>query len=154
MGKNRASAGLEMMADIFSPIIPILVIGGTAKAFLSLLAAVGLTDQWEKSWQILKLAADVPDILFPVLLAVSASRKFHGNGLAAAMIGGGAAGCFMGIFWICCYAQVMPGIFALPAYIGPDGRISLYFAITACVIAFAVSFSAAWLLGIEDEETT
>lgn len=71
--------------------------------------------------------------------------------LAAAMAGGGVAGLFMGIMGVGRYAQVAPGLFALPSYIGGNSMKIFYYACIACVIAFVVSFLISLILGINEE---
>ena len=70
--------------------------------------------------------------------------------LYAAMIGGGAAGLFIGIMGVGRYAQVAPGLLALPSFIGPDGFSNLIYAGIGCAIAFVVSFIASFILGIDE----
>lgn len=73
--------------------------------------------------------------------------------LIAAIIGGGAAGLFLGIMGVGRYAQVAPGLLSLPSYIGPDGFSVLINAIIGCVIAFVISFIISLILGIKEETT-
>ncbi len=76
-----------------------------------------------------------------------------GNPLKAAMIGGGVAGFFMGIFHVVRYAQIAPSIFALPSYISPDGSFEkLILASIGCMIAFVVSFVISFILGIDESK--
>ncbi|ULT58229.1 beta-glucoside-specific PTS transporter subunit IIABC [Neobacillus drentensis] len=70
--------------------------------------------------------------------------------LVATMIGGGVGGLFIGIMGVGRYAQVSPGIFSLPSYIGPGGFTNLIYAAIGCAIAFATSFIVSYILGIED----
>jgi PTS system beta-glucosides-specific IIC component len=72
--------------------------------------------------------------------------------LIAAMIGGGVGGLFLGIMGVGRYAQVSPGIFSLPSYIGPDGFTDLIYAAIGCVISFATAFIVSYILGIKEEE--
>ena len=71
--------------------------------------------------------------------------------LISAMIGGGAAGLFIGIFGVRRFAQVAPGLLALPAFIGPEGLANFYYAVIGCVIAFVVSFLVQYVWGLEEE---
>ncbi|WP_339229442.1 beta-glucoside-specific PTS transporter subunit IIABC [Oceanobacillus sp. FSL K6-2867] len=84
----------------------------------------------------------------PVLYGVNLRYK---RPLIAAMIGGGAGGLFLGIMGVGRFAQVPPGILALPSYIGPDGFSVFIYAIIGIVIAFVVSFVVAYFLGIKEE---
>ena len=70
--------------------------------------------------------------------------------LYAAMIGGGAAGLFIGIMGVGRYAQVAPGLLALPSFIGENGFENLIYAAIGCAIAFVVSFIASFILGIDE----
>ena len=70
--------------------------------------------------------------------------------LYSAMIGGGVAGLFIGIMGVGRYAQVSPGLLALPSFIGPNGFSNLIYAFIGCVIAFVVSFVVSFILGIEE----
>lgn len=71
--------------------------------------------------------------------------------LIAAMIGGAVGGLFIGIFGVGRYAQVPPGLLALPAYVGPDGFSILIYAIIGIIISFIVSFAVSYVLGIKEE---
>lgn len=72
--------------------------------------------------------------------------------LIAAMIGGGTAGLFIGVMDVGRYAQVAPGLFALPSFIGDNGFNNFIYACIGCVIAFVVSFIVSYILGIEEPE--
>lgn len=71
--------------------------------------------------------------------------------LIAAMIGGGAAGIYAGLTGLVRYAFVSPGLTALPAFIGKN-PMNIVNALVTCLIAFVVSFAAAWIIGFEDIE--
>lgn len=75
--------------------------------------------------------------------------------LISAMIGGGVAGLFIGIMGVGRYAQVAPGIFALPSFFGEKGMSNFIYAVIGCVIAFVAAFIASFILGIDEsvEET-
>lgn len=70
--------------------------------------------------------------------------------LYAAMTGGGAAGLFIGIMGVGRYAQVAPGLLALPSFIGGNGFSNLIYAAIGCAIAFVVSFVVSFMLGIDE----
>lgn len=72
--------------------------------------------------------------------------------LYAAMSGGALGGLFLGIFGVGRYAQVAPGLLALPSYIGPDGFRPMILAAIGCLIAFAASFAISFVLGIDEPE--
>ncbi|MFC7391631.1 beta-glucoside-specific PTS transporter subunit IIABC [Scopulibacillus cellulosilyticus] len=71
--------------------------------------------------------------------------------LIASIIGGGAAGLFIGIMGVRRFAQVSPSIESLPAYIGPHGFFVLINAVIGCVLAFVISFVVSFILGIKEE---
>lgn len=75
--------------------------------------------------------------------------------LIAAMIGGGVGGLFLGIMNVGRYAQVAPGLFALPSFIGEQGMGNFLYACIATALSFLVSFIVSYCLGIEEpqEET-
>lgn len=72
--------------------------------------------------------------------------------LIAAMIGGGVAGLFIGVMGVGRYAQVAPGLFALPSFIGDKGFNNFIYACIGCIIAFIASFIVSYILGIEEPE--
>jgi len=72
--------------------------------------------------------------------------------LYAAMSGGALGGLFLGLFGVGRYAQVAPGLLALPSYIGPDGFRPMILAAIGCLIAFASSFAISFVLGIDEPE--
>lgn len=75
--------------------------------------------------------------------------------LVSAMIGGGVAGFFLGIMGVGRFAQVAPGLLALPSYINtadPTNFSVLIYAAIGCAIAFAVSFGVEMFLGIDEAE--
>jgi len=74
--------------------------------------------------------------------------------LYAAMSGGALGGLFLGLFGVGRYAQVAPGLLALPSYIGPDGFRPMILAAIGCLIAFASSFAISFVLGIDEPEVT
>lgn len=65
------------------------------------------------------------------------------------MIGGAVGGLYGGIVGLKGYAMAVPGLAALPIFIGPEGS-NFINAIIVCVIAFVVTFVATWFLGFED----
>lgn len=71
--------------------------------------------------------------------------------LVASMIGGGAAGLFIGIMNVGRYAQVAPGLLALPAFIGPDGFANFTYAVIGCAIGFVTAFAVGLFLGLDEE---
>lgn len=105
-----------------------------------------------KNTEIKSLAASagisaVCGITEPAMYGISLRFK---KPLIAAMIGGGAAGLFIGIMEVGRYAQVSPGLFALPSFLGEKGISNLIYAIIGCAIAFIVSFIISFILGIDE----
>lgn len=105
-----------------------------------------------KNTEIKSLAASagisaVCGITEPAMYGISLRFK---KPLIAAMIGGGATGLFIGIMGVGRYAQVSPGLFALPSFLGEKGISNLIYAIIGCAIAFIVSFIISFILGIDE----
>ena len=105
-----------------------------------------------KNTEIKSLAASagisaVCGITEPAMYGISLRFK---KPLIAAMIGGGAAGLFIGIMGVGRYAQVSPGLFALPSFLGEKGISNLIYALIGCAIAFIVSFIISFILGIDE----
>lgn len=105
-----------------------------------------------KNTEIKSLAASagisaVCGITEPAMYGISLRFK---KPLIAAMIGGGAAGLFIGIMGVGRYAPVSPGLFALPSFLGEKGISNLIYAIIGCAIAFIVSFIISFILGIDE----
>ena len=105
-----------------------------------------------KNTEIKSLAASagisaVCGITEPAMYGISLRFK---KPLIAAMIGGGAAGLFIGIMGVGRYAQVSPGLFVLPSFLGEKGISNLIYAIIGCAIAFIVSFIISFILGIDE----
>ncbi|WP_136194146.1 beta-glucoside-specific PTS transporter subunit IIABC [Actinomyces procaprae] len=74
--------------------------------------------------------------------------------LIAAMIGGGVGGLVVGVMGVGRFAQVAPGLLALPSYINPEepGNLSvLIWAIVAVVIAFLTAFVISLAWGIDEQ---
>ena len=92
----------------------------------------------------------VAGITEPALYGINLRFK---KPLIAAMIGGGGAGLFIGIMNVGRYAQVAPGIFALPSFFGEKGFSNFLYAVIGCVIAFVLAFVAELILGIEEDAT-
>ena len=70
--------------------------------------------------------------------------------LYAAMIGGGVSGLYLGITGVGRFVSGSPGLLALPGYIGGNGSANIINACIGAVIAFVVSFIAAWIIGFDD----
>ena len=71
------------------------------------------------------------------------------------MVGGGVAGLFLGIMKVGRFAQVAPGLLALPSYINPEDPTNMHALICACIacaIAFAIAFAVTFVMGIEEKD--
>ena len=87
----------------------------------------------------------------PALYGVNMPYK---TPLIGAMAGGGVAGLFLGIMKVGRFAQVAPGLLALPSYINPEDPTNMHALICACIacaIAFAIAFAVTFVMGIEEK---
>ena len=74
--------------------------------------------------------------------------------LYAAMIAGGAAGLFAGIFDLRAYSFVTPGLLSLVGYISEfDSIWNLVFAVITCLIAFGLGFILTLIFGFDEPDT-
>ncbi|WP_112182493.1 MULTISPECIES: beta-glucoside-specific PTS transporter subunit IIABC [Paraliobacillus] len=85
--KNVVSALFEVIAGVFTPIIPAIAGAGMIKGFLALFVTLGWLTDTSQTYQILNIIGDGAFYFLPVLLAVSAARKFGGNPFIAASVG-------------------------------------------------------------------
>lgn len=83
----------------------------------------------------------------PAMYGISLRYK---KPLIAAMIGGGLGGLFLGIMQVGRFAQVAPGIFALPSFIGSSGMNNFFYACIGSVIAFCTAFLISYFLGVDE----
>lgn len=128
---------------------PGMMVSNIAQGGASL--AVALRARKNKKLSSLAASVGISSILGitePAMYGISLKYK---KPLYAAMIGGGAAGFFLGIFNVGRYAQVPPSILALPSYIGENPKVIIYASI-ACVIAFVVSFICSYFMKFEEEK--
>lgn len=79
---------IDTISGIFTPILPVLVAAGMLKAILALLLTFQLTTKDAQAYQIISFMADAGYYFLPILLANSASKKFHCNSYLAMMLGG------------------------------------------------------------------
>lgn len=85
--KNVISALFEVIAGVFTPIIPAIAGAGMIKGFLALFVTMGWLTDTSQTYQILNIIGDGAFYFLPVLLAVSAARKFGSNPFIAASVG-------------------------------------------------------------------
>lgn len=85
--KSFVNRALDMIAGSMFPIVMALAGGGMLKALLAVLSTVGLLEKASTTYQMLNLMGDAPFYFLPVILAVSAAKKFKVNEFVAASIG-------------------------------------------------------------------
>lgn len=144
--------GINMLAQIGEDIVagPGMLVSNIAQGGACLAVAIRAKNTDIKSLGASCGVQAICGITEPAMYGVS--LRF-GKPLAAAMIGGGAGGFFMGVFHVARYAQVAPSIFALPSYIAADGSMrGVYMAAAACAIAFVVSFAASYVFGVDESK--
>ncbi|PQM75561.1 sucrose-specific PTS transporter subunit IIBC [Corynebacterium sp. J010B-136] len=97
---NWFSRGIKVLADIFVPLIPILVGGGLLMAINNVLTQPGLFGEqsiiemypaWEGTAGLINTLASAPFAFLPVLVGFTATKRFGGNeflgaGIAMAMV--------------------------------------------------------------------
>lgn len=138
---SLATTGVDTVAG------PGMMVSNIAQGGAALAVAIRAKN---KDVKLLASAVWLPAVLGitePAMYGISLRFK---KPLYAAMIGGGAAGLFIGIMGVGRYAQVAPGLLALPSFIGPNGFANLIYAVIGCAIAFIVSFIVSFMLGIDD----
>lgn len=148
IGINQlATSGIDTIAG------PGMLVSNIAQGGASLAVAFKTKNINIKSLATSAGISAVCGITEPAMYGVSLRFK---KPLIAAMAGGGAGGLFLGIMNVGRYAQVAPGIFALPSFIGADGMNNFIYACIGSVLAFIVAFIISYILGIEEpiEETS
>lgn len=94
---NWLTRGVKTLSDIFVPIIPAIVAGGLLMGLNNVLTAVGLfapgkslidmAPQFEGLARFINTCASAPFTFLPVLIGVSATKKFGGNPYLGAAMG-------------------------------------------------------------------
>lgn len=79
---------IDTITGIFTPILPAITAAGMLQAVLSVLVVFNLVSQESQTYQVVAFMADAGFYFLPVLLAVSAAKKFKTNQYLAVMIGG------------------------------------------------------------------
>lgn len=86
--RSQLSKILEGIASIFQPIIPAITGAGLLKAVMAILSTCGVLKGGTQTYVILNAMADAAFYFLPMLLAITAARKFKCNqGTAMALAG-------------------------------------------------------------------
>lgn len=85
--KSKLNIVLDIIAGIFSPIMPIIAGAGMIKALLSILTLTNLMDKSGEVYYFLNFIADSSYYFLPIILAVSAAKKFNCNMQMAMLMG-------------------------------------------------------------------
>ncbi|WP_223701575.1 beta-glucoside-specific PTS transporter subunit IIABC [Sutcliffiella deserti] len=85
-GRNVISAIFDVISGVFTPILPAIAGAGMIKGILAILATFGWLDAASQTYIILNAIGDGAFYFLPILLAVSAARKFGSNPYIAATI--------------------------------------------------------------------
>ncbi|MCI2256426.1 beta-glucoside-specific PTS transporter subunit IIABC [Domibacillus sp. PGB-M46] len=85
--KNPVTAVFEVIAGVFTPIIPAIAGAGMIKGFLALFVTLGWLTPESQTYAILNIIGDGAFYFLPILLAVSAAKKFNTNPFIAASVG-------------------------------------------------------------------
>ncbi|TYR74510.1 PTS beta-glucoside transporter subunit EIIBCA [Rossellomorea vietnamensis] len=83
---NVISAIFDVISGVFTPILPAIAGAGMIKGILAILATFGWLDAASQTYIILNAIGDGAFYFLPILLAVSAARKFGSNPYIAATI--------------------------------------------------------------------
>lgn len=86
--KNPISAGVEVIAGIFSPVIPVLIGCGMVKSVAAILLATNLISKSSDTYSIFALIGDLIFYFFPFFLSISAAKKFKTNEYLAIALAG------------------------------------------------------------------
>ncbi|WP_421383442.1 beta-glucoside-specific PTS transporter subunit IIABC [Bacillus salacetis] len=85
-GGNVISAIFDVISGVFTPILPAIAGAGMIKGILAILSTFGWLDAASQTYIILNAIGDGAFYFLPILLAVSAARKFGSNPYIAATI--------------------------------------------------------------------
>lgn len=84
--QNIFSEILDIISGIMSPVIPALIGAAMIKVLLTVLPMIGILDASGQTYQLLSVVGDGAFYFMPVLIAMSAARKFDANQYYAASI--------------------------------------------------------------------
>jgi beta-glucoside PTS system EIICBA component len=85
--KNVISSVFDVISGVFTPILPAIAGAGMIKGIAALLVTFGWLQEASQTYQILTVIGDGAFYFLPILLAISAARKFGSNPYVAAAIG-------------------------------------------------------------------
>ncbi|MGT2846343.1 PTS transporter subunit EIIC [Streptococcus massiliensis] len=77
--KNIFSGLIDIVSSLFTPLIDVLIGAGILKGVLSILVAVGWLGTSTGTYEILNAASDSLYYFLPIILAITASRRFKTN---------------------------------------------------------------------------
>lgn len=86
--KGKINSILEVIAAIFSPILPAIIGAGMMKCIISLIDIFNLLPKTNGVYIVFTMIGDVAFYFLPMLLAVSAARKFKVNEFIAVCLAG------------------------------------------------------------------
>ena len=138
---NLAKEGWENIVG------PGMSVSNVAQGAAALAVAVRTKDKKLKALGISTGISAVLGITEPALYGINLRYR---KPLYASMIGGGLGGLFLGIMGVRRFAQVSPGLLALPSFIGKDFS-NLWYAVIGLVIAFIATFIIQLFLGLPEE---
>ncbi|MEC3839460.1 beta-glucoside-specific PTS transporter subunit IIABC [Bacillus amyloliquefaciens] len=86
--KNVLSAVFDVISGVFTPILPAIAGAGMIKGLVALAVTFGWMSEKSQTYSILTAVGDGAFYFLPLLLAVSAARKFGSNPYVAAAVAG------------------------------------------------------------------
>ncbi|MDO4716980.1 MAG: beta-glucoside-specific PTS transporter subunit IIABC [Propionibacteriaceae bacterium] len=86
--RNLLDAFIELVSSLFHPILWPLAGAGLYKAFLALFVTLGWVDATTTGYAVLSAASDALIYFLPILLALTAAKRFKANQYTAAAIAG------------------------------------------------------------------
>ncbi|MGT2925041.1 beta-glucoside-specific PTS transporter subunit IIABC [Streptococcus caviae] len=143
--------GINMLAQkgIDTVAGPGMMVSNIAQGGAALALSFKTKDKILKGLSVSTGISAILGITEPVLYGVNLKYR---RPLYAAMIGGGVSGLYLGIMGVGRFAQVAPGLLALPSFFSTDAPNVIIHASIACMIAFVISFVAELILGFPKDE--
>lgn len=130
-------------------LLPMSIVSNIAQCGAVLAAAIKLKDPAMKSVGFSSALSALFGITEPAIYGVNLKYK---KPFYAALAGGAAGGAIYGIFRVKAYSFSMPGITALPTYIGNDLSGNFFWTCIGILVAFAVAFILTFILPLEEQE--